>query len=316
VTPASILLHDWTLGARGDGVALLEPLLGHFSNAGAERAAELEIELELQPSAGPLPPFGERLAVLGRVALYQSAQGFVVSDGASWVEAGERPPAVRGRLRLESAEPSAAKEVAYTALLLALRSFAVYELHAAAVQAQGFAIVLVGDSGSGKTTLATALLEAGCGYLGDDRLLLRRRGDALEILSFPVAFRLTGSTASAFPRLEPWLGPPRAKRELDLRGAYPGKHVPRARSPIVLLFPKRAARTELLPLTAQQALALLLAESSSLVVPRHPAPERQLAVLRDLAQGALPLSAELGPEWLEAPVAAAHELLVRCCTLS
>jgi hypothetical protein len=53
-----------------------------------------------------------------------------------------------------------------------------------------------------------------------------------------------------------------------------------------------------------------LAQSSSLVVPEHPAPERQFAALAALSRG-VTMKALLGPEWIETPVSAAQELLAR-----
>ncbi len=317
MTPATILFHDLALQARGAGVSLLEPLLGHFAAPVESDRLTTTLPLELEGSLGAQPPpLGEPLATLERVALHTSSRGFVITDGASWVEASSEPLEVRGELELGAPERGAAKEVAYTALLVALRALGVYELHAAAVQASGFSIVIIGDSGAGKTTMATALIEAGCGYLGDDRVLLRRRGGALELLSFPVAFRLTETTACAFPRLKLWLRAGRAKQELDLRGAFPGQHVPLASGPCFVLFPMRAHETAFVPVPAREALARIMAQSSSLVVPDHPAPERQLAALAALAQSRVTMQARLGPEWLTAPVLAARDLLARCVTWS
>ncbi|HVJ21052.1 MAG TPA: hypothetical protein VM686_36830, partial [Polyangiaceae bacterium] len=311
--PARVLFHDLVLLTRGTGIPVLEPLLGHFPAASERDGVTLPIDIEVSSRPSPPAP-GRCLATMERVTLHETARGWLFSDGASWAEAIKEPVSVHGEVASDAGEHGSAKEVAYTALLVALRSLGVYELHSAAVQAREFALLIVGNSGSGKTTLATALLEAGCGYLGDDRVLLREAPDeTIGLCSFPAAFRLTAATASAFPRLASCLGSAfRPKRELDLRAAFPGRHVPRASSPRFLLFPVRASHTELVRLSPGDALTRLLPQSSSLVVPDHPAPERQLRALRSLAQSAVTLEARLGPEWLEDPVAAARELLARC----
>jgi hypothetical protein len=307
-----VLFHDLVLRPSGDGAALLEPLLGHFAEATRSHETAIEVELELV-RAPCSPELGELLASKEGVTLHRSESGFVISDGVSWVEASQAPVALKGEIELDETKRRLDKEVVYTALLLALRSQRWFELHAAAVQPAGFTLVIVGDSGSGKSTLATALLEAGCGYLGDDRVLVREGAEGrLELLSFPAAFRLTEQTAAAFPRLAPWLHGSRHKRELDLRGACPGRHVPRATAPYFVLFPERAPRTALTPLAKADALAALVAQSSSLVIPDHPAPQSHLTLLRALAQRSVTLRAQLGPEWLENPVSAASALLARC----
>jgi hypothetical protein len=235
----------------------------------------------------------------------------VVTGGTAWAEASREPLAVRGQRAARRAQPCPEKEVFATALLLALRAYSIFDLHAAAAVAPELTVIAVGAPASGKTTLCAALLEAGCHYLGDDRLLLRQLDGVPELLSFPAPFRLTAATARAFPRLEPWLSSDLAtgKRELDLERAFPARHAARATGRRCLLFPERAPSSELSVLGPSESLGRLIAQSASLVVAGHPAPKAQLAALRALAQGSLTLRARLGPEWLTNPAGAALMLL-------
>ena len=125
--PASgILFHDLVLATRGDGCSLLEPLLGHFPQ-GMIEGEVLPLALELLPTPTAAPR-GELLASKEGVELRRNERGFVIGDTTSWATTTLAPLSVRGQLT----SGGAAREVAATALLLALRSRELYELHAAA----------------------------------------------------------------------------------------------------------------------------------------------------------------------------------------
>ncbi len=52
-------------------------------------------------------------------------------------------------------------------------------LHASAVAVNGRAVLILGQSGAGKSGLALRLIALGATLVADDRVILRRRGDAL-----------------------------------------------------------------------------------------------------------------------------------------
>lgn len=60
------------------------------------------------------------------------------------------------------------------------------QLHASAVAVEGRGCLLTGRSGSGKSTLALEMIALGAELVADDRVDIRRQGDAL-LLSAPAA---------------------------------------------------------------------------------------------------------------------------------
>lgn len=84
--------------------------------------------------------------------------------------------------------------------------------HAAAVDINGYGIVVAGLSGGGKSTLMLRLMEyPGACFVSNDRLLLRRRGDEVEALGIPKMPRINPGTLVHNPRLEQLL--PTQRRE-------------------------------------------------------------------------------------------------------
>jgi hypothetical protein len=70
-----------------------------------------------------------------------------------------------------------------------------FVLHAAGLVRNGSGYVFFGPSGAGKSTLArmSAGMEAGCGILSDDLVLIRRKEDIFEVSSTPFAGTLPQS---------------------------------------------------------------------------------------------------------------------------
>jgi hypothetical protein len=84
------------------------------------------------------------------------------------------------------------------------------ELHAAAVQAAGRAIAIIGPKGAGKTTLSLHLVRSGgCSPMANDRAYAGREGDELVVRGVPTAVRLRPATLAAFAELA---APPRLDR--------------------------------------------------------------------------------------------------------
>ena len=87
-----------------------------------------------------------------------------------------------------------------------------FVLHAAGLVRNGSGYVFFGPSGAGKSTLAgmSAGMEAGCGILSDDLVLIRRKEDIFEVSSTPFAGTLPQSDKR--PGVYPLIGLYRLKQ--------------------------------------------------------------------------------------------------------
>ncbi len=263
------------------------------------------------PGTRTRPPILEVLLEEPNTWLARTAVGLIVCDREeSWLTIDPAGVVCGVLARTGDGEPPG---VLLAALLIALRVNGVYGLHAAAVCTEGRALVLVGDSGAGKSTTATALANAGCGYLGDDGVLLREHSGEVELLAHWPSFRLTDQVLASFATLRPFLTRPAAstKWQLDASAAFPGRHVTNWLGPMTLLFLERSAqrKTRMSPLTLREATGLLIAQSNGLSLDCHPDPRRHLALLALLARRAQIARLELGNEWLEDPSGAACSLI-------
>ncbi len=86
--------------------------------------------------------------------------------------------------------------------------------HAAAVSQDGRGIALAGFSGAGKSTLALQLLARGLLFVSNDRLLVRRDGERLEMLGVAKYPRVNPGTVLNNPFLAPVI-PPDERVELE-----------------------------------------------------------------------------------------------------
>jgi hypothetical protein len=247
------------------------------------------------------------------VWLGRTSTGLVLGGrGQSWFVVEGAPAVIRGFVGADRAD-EAERYVFICALLVALRTIGVYSLHAAALCSGDRALVLVGDSGAGKSTTALALACAGCGYLGDDAILIRKRSNDVELVAYWPSFRLTEEVLSSFTTLRPHIFKRTTdpKWRLDTSAAFPGRYLQRWLGPTTLLFLTRSAlRTSSLSrLTSAEATGLLIAQSSALGLECHPNPRRHLDILALMANRAQLARLELGHEWLDDPSSAALWLL-------
>jgi hypothetical protein len=87
------------------------------------------------------------------------------------------------------------------ALTELLKRHGLYSIHATALEKGGRGVLIPGASGQGKTTCCVSLLRGGYRCLSDDHPFLRRGGQGLELLSFPVKVDVTEKTVGFFPEL-------------------------------------------------------------------------------------------------------------------
>lgn len=246
--------------------------------------------------------------------LGRTANGLVVGDRQqSWFAIEGSPGVIRGAF----AEPrgEGARDVFVGALLVALSTNGVYGLHAAGLCLDDRALLLVGDSGSGKSTTATALVAAGCRFLGDDCLLIRESAGAVELLAYWPSFRLTDRVVPTFTRLKPYLTRHHADTKwlLDAASAFPGQFLGQWLGPTTLLFLVRSSHraSTLSSLSLAEATGLLIAQSGALCLECHPNPRQHLDLLARLASRSTFARLELGSEWIEDPSSAAQSLGAR-----
>lgn len=74
-------------------------------------------------------------------------------------------------------------------------------IHAGLVARGGHGVLVSGPSGAGKSTVALACLEAGCGFAGDDWIVLRRDGEGFTGYGLYASAFLEPSHAARFPSL-------------------------------------------------------------------------------------------------------------------
>jgi len=74
-------------------------------------------------------------------------------------------------------------------------------LHSGAAQINGENCLVIGDSGQGKTSLLLALMSAGCGFIANERVFVRKRGNQIEALSFPMPVAIGLGAAQQYPQI-------------------------------------------------------------------------------------------------------------------
>jgi hypothetical protein len=153
--------------------------------------------------------------------------------------------------------------------------------HAAAIAPRsGAAWLLVGDTHAGKTTTTVNLMAAGWEYLSDDHVVLCAESppdtDVITVAGWPRTFHLD----------EGWSGglPGGARVDADPRALAPAQWRAHAMlAGLLFLTVVRDSPTRLEPLSAADALVLLLRQSPWLMADRHAAPV-VLAMLTCTAQ--------------------------------
>jgi hypothetical protein len=145
-----------------------------------------------------------------------------------------------------------------------LRRKGLYTVHAAAVEKNGYGLLIPGSSGQGKTTACIALLRAGYRYLSDDHPFVRRNGSRFELLSFPVKVDVTEQSVAFFPELRDGtaqLHQGLSKQFFSVEDLYPAARI-NGCEPAFIVFPYTVDEPQsyLEPLSKSRAFVELLSQ--------------------------------------------------------
>jgi len=287
--------------------------------AGFERQvlAGDELRVELRSSATPIdqtPPADFRPTFChGLVQGYSRAGAHVLSDGQSQLEVFPRLGRMSGAV-FEGAQSDLSAGMQHIALSLLLRERGIFDVHAATACTDTRALVILGDSGAGKTTLLLSLMELGCDFLGDDRLLFRSLNEGIELLAYPRAFHLSPATLQSLgTSLAPLADKPAiaGKYALEPLELWP-EHFRRSWcGSMSLLLPQVEDRavTSVRRATAAEAFGKLLSSSATVVVEAIDNRPEQLRALKVLADSADAYELRLGADLLTQPGATARRIL-------
>jgi hypothetical protein len=304
------VLHGVRLLADDSSLAALSAWLEAEPNCSAD-APVIEIHIA-EPGCDARPGVVQMLFEEPTLWLGRTAHGLVIGDRRqSWLTVDGTSSVIRGVL--ERRGDGTIPELLVAALVTALRAKGVYALHAAALCTNGRALVLLGDSGTGKSTTATALVAAGCGYLGDDGILIREFAGEVELRACWPSFRLTDHVVPKFAALTRYLSRPAIvdKWCLDTSAAFPGRSVGHWLGPTTLLFLGRSTQhaSTFETIALAEATGLLIAQSNALSLDFHPNPRAHLELLALMARRARVARLNLGSEWLDNPESSARRLM-------
>ena len=295
-------------------MAVLEEMLGAFPEP-AQTRGELQYNVYCYEEAAHfplrLPPVRERtdaIQLLTNTILkyyrspdssleYHSYSALAPVNAATLTVIQRDAPIVTTQLEtLERYSPSFLRRYVFQlALGHVMARFGFEPFHAAAITApwdnhQG--ALLVGASGSGKTTLSIGCAIAGCGFLGDDLVMLRAQPPDDPIIACAMTREVAVRSNSlqlwdALTFLTRYPADHRDKRYCSIEAIRAGST--RLQTPIrLLLFPTLTGNTQsrVIPMTKAQALQALIEQAISKRYQHHHTPETLFALLSQLGQQA------------------------------
>ena len=227
----------------------------------------------------------------GGVRVRETPRGWFLRDLRCWVEVDLESKTItahiaQGRHYLVGFF----RTTIFVALVLQLRHFRRFHIHAGLVRRGAHTLLLVGPSGSGKSTTTLSLRRAGFEALADDAVFLTASG------AFPIArpFHVTSKTLAAFPELVP-----QAQNELGKFEAEVAETSHEAQHPTGIVFLAGPARiTQVTKLDPAEALGLLIESSALVIVDGAAGVEDHLSLLSTLVSATPCVRLEAGPEWL------------------
>jgi hypothetical protein len=210
-------------------------------------------------------------------------RGWVVVDGRSTARFDWNAGEVEGLVDEEHMPDGwiVGHRLFFIPLLEWLRREGEYPLHGSAFLVGDRGVIVSGPGRSGKSTAALAAIAAGCPFLSDDTLFLKRRNDRILMNPYPETVKVGRETAGYFPEWRDRLVAGGHKLLLDEELLPKGRC--RDVEPRLLLFPEitDARESSFLPIPPHQAVihllpqSVLMADGSTL--------EEHVDVLADLA---------------------------------
>lgn len=144
-------------------------------------------------------------------------------------------------------------------------------LHAAGVERDGRAVLIVASGGGGKTSLALSLVERGWRCLSDDKVLLGRHGGEDVVVGLQHVLHVDPASAAWFPALHaadwwPLMAEGSRKRRVRLQSIWPGRGATLA-TPAQILVVQRENGFRGIRADPMAASALVLALARQTVLP-------------------------------------------------
>lgn len=293
-------------------MALLEEMLGIFPRPERERG-QIRYDVFCYESSSQFPlqlprarKRTETLQLLTDTRLkyyvssnlateYQSYSALAPINGTALTVIDRIEPFVTTQLELpEHYQPTFLQRYIFLlALGQALSRFEFEPFHAAAITApwdgqQG--ALIIGGSGSGKTTLSVGCAIQGCGFLGDDLLMLRAQDSTITAYAITQEVSLRSSSLALWDELaflQQYPVDMRDKRYCSIESIRRGSACLQA--PIrLLLFPALSteAKSQIIPLSKARALQELIEQGIGRTHQQRQSPESMFTYLSQLAQQA------------------------------
>jgi hypothetical protein len=236
----------------------------------------ISIKFAFSEKPAPIPRDSLKPYIVNDISIFDTKKSVDITDGYSTFRI--EPWAGLG---IVSIHPSFKKKTLaskYNFFLLGLTYLfsyqGLFDFHGAALDNHEIGYVLLGESNSGKSSMALSLVHQGWRYASDDSLLLKCKGNGVEVLSFRKNFYIDPEVASKYPEINSLFSNENdmvgCKRFLDLDQIYPNQFQPSI-VPKVLIFSKITPdkKSTLQSVTKGQALSNLLKQSISIFFNRQ-----------------------------------------------
>jgi hypothetical protein len=278
----------WDDPAVGKWVQTVYEYFGLVAAQTASPKPQVSLDFFTKARALSIPAEAREVARYRNLKGWQAGTQMFLCDGDATMQLDPASGAGVGTLRpSRSHTPHATqKDLLIYSLLILLRYWGLYAMHAACVANNRVGCMFVADCDSGKSTLAFSLVRQGWAYVSDDSILLRPSGGQVEALALRRDLCLDPEAVRYFPDVVPYWRPcplaEEVKQRLDMQALYPEQAVLSC-MPRVLIFPHIVAEptSQLRPLGKAAALLRLIRQSALVVVEPHMAPGH-LEVLKRL----------------------------------
>ena len=276
---------SWKEPATGE---LLTHILGRMGFLEAEGRGEAPLSITFDEDVPPyLAPAVKVAEYDYGVRVYRSGSSLFFSDGHSTLLVMPAGFSAKARLDPDTLAHQNAVKVTTTLLvsgvLVLLRHLQAYPLHAAGLSRGDVGILLAGPSGSGKSTMAYCLVCQGWGYLSDDTILLKPRGDIVDVFPLRRNFGLHIDGVVPFSdRVIHGSSLDKSKRLISMEQSFPGQGVSHT-PPRVIFFPEIVHQpvSRIEAIEKREVMHRLMSQSALLTLEPHLA-ARHLDVLGQL----------------------------------